>query len=119
MSESVIPGKLNQADLAEEPEVIDPELQKDGLVPGWAEVAKEFKLDGLHPRDLRLFENYYRAQRKIAQGQQKRGARAIRGMLKNPDFQALEKEKDTLLFRMARFIRGPSEKGKGKVRQTI
>jgi len=69
-------------------------------------VVVRFELTKLDPRDFRLTRGYYRAQRRIAEGRNKKAQRIFRGLEKTSDFVVLEKERANLLNGIAVFVRG-------------
>ncbi|MCJ7793116.1 MAG: hypothetical protein MUP45_04010 [Candidatus Marinimicrobia bacterium] len=79
--------------------------KRDGLIPAWAEVVNRFELKRLPPRDLKLLRGYYREQRRIAEGRNKKAQRVFRCLAKNPDYLALEKERASLFNNIASFVR--------------
>lgn len=91
-----------------------PRYKKSGLIPGWDEVVFKYQLSAFSPAELRLFRNYYHAQRKIAEGSTKRASRIFKALDHNPDFQKLENGEGTLLHNIASFVRGPVEKQRSK-----
>ena len=94
----------------EGPQNTEEELGRNGVIPGWSEVVTRFRLDQSPPTEFNVLKDYYRGQRRIAEGQSVRGKRALRGLARNPDFETLEGENPTLLTGVASFVRRHSEK---------
>ena len=63
-----------------------PSYSRDHIIPGWADVIIKFKLNELHSCNFRLLREYYRAQRKIAEGRRRKAKRIFKGLDRNPDF---------------------------------
>ena len=90
---------------------VEDELDGNNLIPSWSRVGDKFKLNEiLSPSEQRLTQDYYRAQKRIAEGRQKKAQNIFEGLDKNTHFVEFEKRENTLLTDIAKFIRGRSEK---------
>ena len=85
-------------------------LERDGLIPGWSDVANQFRLNELSSKDRKIVLHYYRGHRMIAQGKRIKGRRTIEGVSKSHNFLDLEHRDPDLLTDIAKYVRGPSER---------
>jgi len=79
--------------------------KRDGLIPAWSEVVVRFELKKFPPREIKLLRGYYREQRRIAEGRNKKAQKIFRCLAKSPDYLALEKERTSLFNNIASFVR--------------
>lgn len=79
----------------------------NGQIPRWSDVATKFNLvRGEMPEgELNLLQDYCRIQGMIARGNRIRGAEAMEGLERRPEYQNLEDTRGPLLNDIARFIR--------------
>jgi hypothetical protein len=82
-----------------------PSYKRDGLIPSWSEVVVRFELNKLPPREIKFIRGYYRAQRRIAEGRNKKAQRIFRYLEKNPEFTTLEETRSPLFNNIASFVR--------------
>lgn len=93
-------------------------LDRDGLIPSFAEVSLEFKrvIEVLPAGQRNVLSDFYRAQRWIAKEPAKpvKGRRLMRGLEKRINYQKLEGRNPGLLNDIARFVRGGRRKNRGR-----
>ncbi len=90
---------------------VENELNGNNLIPSWSEVGAKFNLNEiLSPSEQGLTQDYYRAQKRIAEGRKRKAAKIFKGLDDNIRFVEFEKKESSLLNEIASFVRRPSEK---------
>ena len=87
-------------------ESINPLDRRDGRVPSWAEISDEFNLSHLPRGKGKLYHAFYRAQRMLALGKERKGRRLLDALDKLPHFNEFEEEHGNTLSLIARKVRG-------------